>query len=124
MTEKRQILVTEDDELLAELIVHVLSQAGFEVVQAMDGEEALQMVKDVHPTGIILDCMMPGIDGFDVIRELKNEPETAEIPILMLSARKLEKDIVTALSLGADEYIVKPFMPEELVARLTRILPG
>lgn len=123
VTEKRQILVAEDDELLAELIGHVLTLAGFDVVYAQDGEEALKVIYDQPPTGIILDCMMPGIDGFDVLREIKDKPETSAIPVLMLSARGLEQDIINGLSLGADEYVVKPFMPDELVARLMRILP-
>lgn len=123
MAEKRKILIAEDDELLAELIGHLLTQAGFEVVYARDGEQALQQVNDSQPAGIVLDYMMPGINGFDVLRELKHKPETAEIPVLILSARKHERDIVDGLALGADEYIVKPFMPDELVARLMRILP-
>lgn len=122
MNEVEQILIAEDDELLAELLGHVLSQAGYEVLYARDGEQALELIEATRPTGIILDCMMPGINGFDVLREIKMNFKTAEIPVLMLSARGLEQDIIGGLTLGADEYVVKPFMPEELLARLKRIL--
>ena len=120
---KKTILVAEDDELLAELLGHILGQAGYAVTFAIDGEEALAALEKEVPAGIILDAMMPGINGFDVLREVRDRPETAELPVLMLSARGLELDIINGLSLGADEYIVKPFMPDELLARLKRILP-
>ena len=117
-----KLLVVDDDELLSELIAHKLSQVGYDVSLAEDGEKALVAIEADPPDAIILDGMMPGIDGFDVLRTIKANPETSSIPIIMLSARTMEKDVVGGLSLGADEYMVKPFMVEELVMRLNRLL--
>ena len=118
----RKILVVDDDELLSELIAHKLRQIGYEVSLAEDGEKALAAIEADPPDAIILDGMMPGIDGFDVLRTVKASPATSAIPIIMLSARTMEKDVVGGLSLGADDYMVKPFMVEELVMRLNRLL--
>jgi len=120
------ILVIDDDELLLKLLEHKLSQAGFQVRTAPDGEIGLLSAQDETPDLIVLDGMMPGIDGFQVLQRLKESPETASIPVIMLTARAMEQDIVSCLSSGAADYLVKPFSPPELVARITRFLnePG
>ena len=117
-----RILVVDDDPLIIQLVSHKLNHRGFEVLIAEDGHEALERVHSTHPDLIILDAMMPGLDGFAVLRQLKSHPETAGIPVLMLTARKTEQDIVSGLSQGAADYLIKPFMPEELVSRVRRLL--
>lgn len=120
--EKLKILVADDDELLAELISHKLEIAGYDVSCAADGEIALEMIAVSAPDAIILDGMMPGLDGFDVLRTLKESDTTKDIPVVMLTARGMGKDVVSGLELGASDYLVKPFMPEELVSRLERVI--
>lgn len=119
---KKTILVADDDELLAQLIAMKLIEAGFNVTLADDGEKALKMINETMPDAIILDGMMPGLDGMDVLRLVKEQEATKNIPIMMLTARGMGKDVVSGLELGAADYLVKPFMPEELVDRLGRIL--
>lgn len=119
---KKTILVADDDELLAQLIAMKLIEAGFNVTLADDGETALKLINETMPDGIILDGMMPGLDGMDVLRLVKEQEATKNIPVMMLTARGMGKDVVSGLELGAADYLVKPFMPEELVDRLGRIL--
>lgn len=116
------ILVADDDPLLARLVEHKLRRAGFDVVLANDGMKALSMAAELRPALLVLDAMMPGFDGFEVLRRLRNDAHTASIPVLMLTARREEKDIVGALTRGAQDYMIKPFMPEELVARVRLIV--
>ena len=116
------ILVADDDPLLLKLVEHKLKSRGFAVDCATDGEAALEMAGERRPDLIVLDAMMPGIDGFEVLRRLSANPGTNGIPVIMLTARRLEADIVSALSLGAGDYLVKPFMPEELVMRIRKLL--
>jgi DNA-binding response OmpR family regulator len=116
------ILVADDDPLLLKLVEHKLKSRGFAVHCASDGEAALEMARDRRPDLIVLDAMMPGIEGFEVLRRLAADPGTSGIPVIMLTARRLEADIVSALSLGARDYLVKPFMPEELVMRIRNLL--
>ena len=124
MTEPRRptIVVADDDELLAELIQHRLEMGGFDVRRAEDGEQALMLIRETRPDAVILDVMMPGIDGSEILRVMKTSAELKNIPVLMLTARRMERDIVDALALGADEYVTKPFQPDELLARLRRLL--
>ncbi len=119
---KLRILVADDDELLAELITHKLELAGYDVIYAEDGDVALKKINEEKPDAIILDGMMPGLDGFDVLRTIKENDDTKSIPVLMLTARGMGKDVVSGLELGAADYLVKPFMPEELVSRLERVI--
>lgn len=119
---KLNVLVADDDELLAELVTLKLEQEGYDVDYAQDGEIALKKVAEKKPDAIILDGMMPGLDGFDVLRTLKASDDTKDIPIVMLTARGMGKDVVNGLELGAADYLVKPFMPAELVARLEKVL--
>jgi len=116
------ILVCDDDELLVELLNHRLVGRGFQVLVANDGGAAVQQAIEHRPDAIVLDMMMPVLDGQQVLRRLRADAATAVIPVIMLTARRQERDIVSALELGADDYLVKPFIPEELMSRLTRLL--
>jgi len=118
------ILIVDDDPLLIAVISHKMRFHGFDVVAVENGVDALREARDKRPNVIILDAMMPGRDGFSVLRELKSAPETAGIPVLMLTAKKTERDVVAGLSLGAADYVTKPFSPAELYTRVTRLLDG
>jgi len=122
MSEQQTILVVDDDVLLSELMVHKLVDAGFQVVTASDGTSALDQLQSLTPSAVVLDGMMPGMDGFDVLKAIKQDPALATIPVLMLTARGLGKDVMTGLSLGAADYLVKPFMPDELVDRIRAVM--
>ena len=124
MTEAKRVLVCDDDPLLVDLLEFRLAGRGYEVVIARDGSEALRRIEEGRPDAIVLDAMMPVMDGYEVLRRLRENPASADIPVIMLTARRQERDIVGALELGANDYIVKPFIPEELVARLGRLLGG
>lgn len=117
-----RVVIADDDELLVKLLTHKLSQKGIEVASAYDGESGLELISTVQPDLVILDGMMPGMDGLEVLKRLKRDEDTKNIPVIFLSARKMEEDIVTGLNFGADDYLVKPFMPEELFARIKRLL--
>ena len=122
MTTAKTILVCDDDELLVDLLDYRLTGRGFEVLIARDGGQALAMAAERTPDAIVLDAMMPVLDGHQVLRRLRADAATSSIPVIMLTARKLERDIVGALELGANDYLVKPFIPEELMSRLTRLM--
>ena len=119
---KEKILVVDDEEDILELLRFNLSREGYQVSCAASGEEALSLVRSEIPGLIVLDLMLPGIDGLEVTRRLKNDPNTKNIPIVMLTAKGEEADIVTGLELGADDYITKPFSPRILVARVRAVL--
>ena len=114
---KEKILVVDDEEDILELVRHHLKREGYEVRCAETGERALQIAKSEPLNLIILDLMLPGIDGLEVTRLLKGDPRTQHIPILMLTAKGEESDVVAGLELGADDYVTKPFSPRILVAR-------
>lgn len=116
------ILVVEDEEDIFELISYNLRKEGFKVTGAGSGEEALNSVKTEAPDLIILDLMLPGMDGFEVCRFLKQSDSFRDIPLVMLTAKGEESDIVSGLELGADDYMTKPFSPRILLARLRAIL--
>ncbi|MCA9728708.1 MAG: response regulator transcription factor [Candidatus Eisenbacteria bacterium] len=118
---KEHILVVEDEEDIRELIAYNLEREGYRVTQVESGEEAISQALEAEPQLILLDLMLPGLSGLDVCRELRARPETADIPIVILSARGEESDVVTGLELGADDYMTKPFSPRELVARLRAV---
>ena len=118
----QKILVCDDDELLTELLQFRLEAKGFDVTVAGDGREALDNIRLARPDAVVLDAMMPGIDGFEVLRRIREDVATRNIPVLMLTARKGERDVVDALRLGASDYLSKPFIPDELSARLLRLL--
>ncbi|WP_315927839.1 response regulator [Mesorhizobium sp. SP-1A] len=119
---KTKVLICDDDALLLELMEFRLQAKGYCVVKAVDGAEALAMAEQEDPHIIVLDAMMPKSDGFEVLTRIKNDQRLSDIPIIMLTARKGERDIVSALEKGADDYLVKPFIPEELLARLARLV--
>ena len=118
----KKILVVEDDEDILELIRYNLSREGYEVGCVTCGEEAIKAADELMPDLVLLDLMLPGADGFEVCRRLKSRPETGRIPIIMLTAKGEEIDIVTGLELGADDYIPKPFSPKVLIARIRTVL--
>jgi DNA-binding response OmpR family regulator len=122
MSEKKRILVCDDDEMLVELLVYRLQARGFEVLVARDGGQASAMASTERPDAIVLDAMMPVMNGEQVLRQFRSREENRSIPVIMLTARRQERDIVGALELGADDYLIKPFIPEELVSRLNRLL--
>ena len=119
---KESILIVDDEEDILELIQYYLSRNGYSLDTAISGEEALTKAKTKLPNIIILDLMLPGIDGLEVCKILKNDTKTEHIPIIMLTAKGEESDIVSGLELGADDYITKPFSPKVLVARVRRII--
>lgn len=116
------LLVVEDEEDLRELLVYNLAREGFRVTAVESGEKGLLKAAKDRPDLIVLDLMLPGIDGLEVCRSLKLDDETSNVPIIMLTAKGEEADIVTGLELGADDYIPKPFSPRILVARIKAVL--
>ena len=116
------ILVVEDEEDILDLISYNLKQAGFLIVAVESGEEALEVASEENFSLVLLDLMLPGIDGLEVCRLLRAKPETKSIPVLMLTARTEEVDRIVGLELGADDYLTKPFSPRELVLRVRAIL--
>ena len=119
---KETILVVEDEEDIRELLKYNLEKEGYQIFGAATGEEALQAVRRRLPDLILLDLMLPGIDGLEVCRRIKGDPQARYLPIIMLTAKGEETDIVTGLELGADDYVTKPFSPRVLVARLRAAL--
>jgi two-component system alkaline phosphatase synthesis response regulator PhoP len=118
----KKILVVDDEEDIRELVRYNLDREGYRVTVAGSGEEALKLIGAKPPDLIVLDLMLPGIDGLSVCRELKKDSRTAHIPIVMLTVKGEESDIVIGLELGADDYITKPFSPKVLLARLKAVL--
>jgi len=116
------ILIVEDEKDILDLVEYHLRQAGFPVISALDGSSGLEEARRKHPALVILDLMLPEMDGKDVCRSLKSNPLTRLIPILMLTARAEEVDRIIGLELGADDYVTKPFSPRELVLRVRAIL--
>lgn len=119
---KEKILVVDDEEDILELVKYNLTKDGYQVKCVPSGEEALKRAQDDLPDLILLDLMLPGLDGLDVCRRLKNNPATVHIPIVMLTAKGEDADIVTGLELGAEDYITKPFSPRVLLARVRVVL--
>jgi len=119
---KATILVVDDEEDIRELVQLHLSREGFKVVLAETGEQALKLVQAQPPGLVVLDLMLPGVDGLEVCKRMKADPRTQKVPIVMLTAKGEEADIVTGLELGADDYMTKPFSGKVLVARIRRIL--
>jgi len=120
----KRVLVVDDDAKTVELVKLYLDRDGYKVLTAYDGIEALRLARESHPDLIVLDLMLPGIDGLEVCRTLRAE---SDVPIIMLTARTTEQDRLTGLGLGADDYVTKPFSPRELAARVRvvlRRLPG
>lgn len=115
---KKHILLIEDDEDIQELVSFHLGKEGYSVATESSGEAAIETARKNVPDLILLDLMLPGIDGLQVCRTLRSEPRTQHIPIMMLTAKDEEADIVTGLEVGADDYLTKPFSPKVLIARI------
>lgn len=115
---KEKILVVDDEQDILNLVEYNLKKEGYKVSCVQTGEEALESAKSKLPDLIVLDLMLPGVDGIDVCKTLKQDSKTAHIPIIMLTAKGEESDIVTGLEIGADDYITKPFSPRVLAARI------
>jgi len=120
--EKVTILVVDDEEDILELVKYNLAREGYDIETALTGEDTLKRAETMPIDLIVLDLMLPGIDGLEVTRQLKKSPRTQRIPIVMLTAKGEEADVVTGLELGADDYITKPFSPRILVARVKSVL--
>ncbi|HEX8402034.1 MAG TPA: phosphate regulon transcriptional regulator PhoB [Allosphingosinicella sp.] len=119
---KGRILLVEDDAALAELLIYHFTREDFEVQQTPDGEEAMLLAQESPPDLVLLDWMIEGLSGIEVCRRLRRLPDTANVPIIMLTARGEEADRVRGLETGADDYVTKPFSPRELVARVGAVL--
>jgi two-component system, OmpR family, alkaline phosphatase synthesis response regulator PhoP len=119
---KEHILIVDDEEDILELISYNLTRDGYRVSTAMTGEQALNSARQGKPDLILLDLMLPGIDGLEVCRLLKSDPLTRAVPIIMVTAKGEDADIVTGLEMGADDYIIKPFSPRVLLARVRAVL--
>ena len=119
---RQSVLVVEDEEDIMEVIRFNLEKEGYEVNQALSGEKALQVIENNLPSLILLDLMLPGINGLDLCRIFKQNERTKAIPVIMLTAKSEDADIVAGLEMGAEDYITKPFSPRVLVARVRTIL--
>ncbi len=119
---KAILLVVEDDPDIRELLAYTLGKEGYEVLQAPSGEAGFKAILDKKPDLVVLDVMLPGIDGLELLRRVKAEPALRKTPVILVSAKGEETDVVTGLELGADDYVTKPFSPRVLVARVRTAL--
>ena len=117
-----RVLVVEDERDVADLIRYNLTKEGYDVVIAPTGSDALKQAREVHPDLVLLDIMVPQLNGWEVCRRLKQDPETRAVPVIMVTGRVEEGDKVLGFELGADDYVTKPFSPRELVARVRAVL--
>ena len=120
----RKILVIEDDPSALKFAAYALQQGGYQVLTATNGVEGLKMAQDEEPDLLVLDVMLPGMDGFELCHRLRNAPATAELPIMMLSVKGRESDRNMGLTVGADQYCTKPIGPAELVTSVGQLLEG
>jgi DNA-binding response OmpR family regulator len=116
------VLICDDDPLLTELLEHRLGQQGYETAVARDGGEALALIAERPPDAVIMESLLPANDAYEVLRKIRENDRFKGLPIIVLSARKQARDIVEALELGASDYITKPFIFDELAARLARLM--
>lgn len=120
---KPAALIVEDDDQISFLLKFILEREGFQVHLARDGKQAQQLIEKLPPPGVVtLDVMLPYADGFQLLGLIRARPEWAEVPVLMLTAKSQEKEVVRALDAGASDYVIKPFKPDELRARVRRLL--
>lgn len=117
-----KILIVEDEELITEFVEFLLRQEGYTPVVAHDGDVVLPLVRNESPDLILLDVLLPTVDGFEVLRQLKASPEYKEIPVILFTARNRDSDIALAFDMGAADYVAKPFSPTELLARIHKTL--
>ncbi len=118
----QRVLVVDDEPDITGLLAYHLAKAGFRVITAANGSEALKSAREQRPDLVVLDLMLPGLSGYDVLGELRRREDTREVGVIVLTARKDERDRIKGLSLGADDYLAKPFSPQELVLRVGAIL--
>jgi DNA-binding response OmpR family regulator len=116
------VLVADDDDDIRDLVAFRLDRAGYEVLRAGDGQEALDLAREHRPDLAVLDVMMPKLTGYDVTRELRADAATSRIPVILLTARVQEADVARGFEAGADDYVKKPFSPQELKARVQAVL--
>jgi two-component system alkaline phosphatase synthesis response regulator PhoP len=119
---RETILIVEDEKDIVKMLEYNLKKDGFKTISALSGEKAVELAQREQPDLIILDLMLPGIDGLEVCKILKKENKTSPIPIIMLTAKSQESDKIVGLELGADDYLTKPFSPKELIARIKAVL--
>ena len=119
---RERVLVVDDEEDILHLVEYNLAKEGFDVTAVTTGEEALTAVREDPPDLVVLDLMLPGVDGLEVCKLLKRHPRTAAVPVVMLTAKGEEADVVAGLELGADDYVTKPFSPRVLLARIKAVL--
>ncbi|NOT07842.1 MAG: response regulator transcription factor [Gemmatimonadales bacterium] len=117
-----RILVVDDEPDITALVAYHLARMGYRVSTAANGQDALKAARDERPDVVVLDLMLPGVSGYDVLRELRRRPETSEVGVILLTARREEVDRIKGLSLGADDYLTKPFSPQELTLRVSALL--
>jgi len=118
----QKVLIVEDEQLIVEFVEFLLRQEGFEPVTASDGDVALPLARQEQPCLILLDILLPTVDGFEVLRQLKASPDLNQIPVIIFTARNREADLSLAFKMGADDYVSKPFSPNELMARIHKTL--
>lgn len=118
----QRVLVVDDEPDITGLLAYHLAKAGYRVITAVNGSEALKSVREQRPDLVVLDLMLPGLSGYDVLAELRRREDTREVGVILLTARKEEVDRIKGLSLGADDYLAKPFSPPELVLRVGAVL--
>ncbi|HWD40402.1 MAG TPA: response regulator [Fimbriimonas sp.] len=118
----QKVLVCDDERHIVRLIQVNLERHGYTVVTAFDGKEGLEKIRSEKPNAIVLDVMMPYMDGFEVLKSIRREPETENLPVIMLTAKAQDKDVFEGYHYGADMYLTKPFNPMELVTFVKRIL--
>ena len=119
---KGSVLVIDDEKDLVELVRYNLEKEGYDVIAATDGRSGLDIAREHAPDLVVLDLMMPGVDGLEICRQLRQDARTARLPVIMLTAKATEADRIVGLEMGADDYITKPFSPRELVARVKALL--
>ncbi|MBI2573973.1 MAG: response regulator [Candidatus Wildermuthbacteria bacterium] len=119
----QKILVIEDDKFLRELVIQKLAREGFETSEAVDGEDGVKKVKEEKPDLVLLDLILPGIDGFEALKRMKDDPELAKIPVIILSNLGQKDDVEKGLKLGASDYLIKAhFTPGEIIAKVRNVL--
>ncbi|MFA0732276.1 MAG: hypothetical protein LKKZDAJK_000929 [Candidatus Fervidibacter sp.] len=119
--QKKRVLVVDDERHIVRLVQVNLERQGYEVLTAYDGVECLEKAKAEKPDLIVLDVMMPRMDGFEALQRLKSDPETSQIPVIMLTARAQDRDVLQGYQYGADLYLTKPFSPLELISLVKRV---
>lgn len=117
-----KILIAEDSSTVRRVVAGRLAADGYQVVEAADGEAALRLARTERPDLVVLDKVMPKYDGFEVVRALREDPQTRDIPVVMLTERASEPDVLSGFGLGVDDYMAKPFSPRDLSARVQRVL--